>query len=112
MKQTILILTTVLTMAGNLFAYSGTPDYATLHKAIRKSVYYPGFAKKSKLQGTVMVKYEVTNEGFVKVLDMNASHSDLANYVREQLEKLNTNDLKAIGIHYARFTFRYVDRES
>jgi hypothetical protein len=112
LKQTILTLAIALALAGNLGAHSGTPDHPTLDKAIRKSVYYPAFAKKSKLQGTVMVKYEVTNDGKVKVIDMNASHSELASYVQQQLEKLSINDLKSVGLHYARFTFKYVDRES
>ncbi len=78
-----------------------------LKKEIRKSVSYPEFAMNEKLQGMVMVKYEVTDDGTITVMEMNASHAELAEYVREQMEKIVLTDTSATGIHYAKFNFRF-----
>lgn len=109
MKKITLAIALILGMgiAQNSFG-SSNPD--ELDKVIRKSMSYPAFAKNEKMQGLVLVKYAVQDDGTVRVLEMNASHSKLAQYVKDRLEGIVVADTSATGVHFAKFTFRFESR--
>ncbi len=107
MKYISLILLITLTSCSALLA-SGNPEKTALDKAILKIISYPAFAKESRIQGFVLVEFEVDVEGHVRVKQMNASHPALSEYVRTQLEKMLLKDIDSIGIHYAKFYFRHM----
>ncbi len=88
---------------------AGNEPATSLSKEIRKRVSYPAFAKMDRMQGFVMVKYQVKEDGLLQVLEMNSSHEELGVYVKNKLEKITVSDTSATGIHYARFKFRFKD---
>lgn len=108
MKQLMLIAMLLLSSLGSI---GDTPSSygEELKKEIKKKVGYPDFAKAEKLDGMVMVKFLVNEEGRVQVLEINASHDHLANYVTDRLEGIRVDDSKAKGEHFARFRFRFVE---
>jgi hypothetical protein len=107
MKKIKLILALLLLMGVAQNIHAGG-ESGELEKTIRKSVSYPDFAKSEKMHGLVLVKYEVLENGSVKVYDMNASHPDLGQYVQERLERLVFSDASATGVHYAKFNFKFL----
>lgn len=80
-----------------------------LNKEIKKNINYPEFAKEAKLHGMVMVHFVVNSDGRIEVKEINASDSDLAAYVKEQIERIEVVERAAEGDHYVKFRFRYVD---
>lgn len=85
------------------------PGLSGLKRTIKKEVNYPEFARSARIEGFVLVKYEVAADGSVSVKEMNASHDGLADYVRRRLEAISVESIMDQGIHFAKFTFRYIE---
>lgn len=107
MRQLSTLILTVLIILLNFPAHAGTNPGSEMQKLIRKEIAYPKFAKENQLHGMVMVQFEVSDEGYIRVEEMNASHRDLGVYVQEQLEKLRLDPRESSGMHFVKFTFRY-----
>lgn len=88
--------------------WAAEPGRSSLKRTIKKEVNYPEFARSERVEGFVLVKYEVDANGSVSVKEMNASHEGLADYVRTRLEAISVESDMDHGIHFAKFTFRYV----
>lgn len=90
-------------------ASAAEPGKNSLKRKIKKEVNYPEFARSERVEGFVLVKYEVDANGSVSVKEMNASHEGFAEYVRKSLEAISVESTMDHGIHFAKFTFRYVE---
>lgn len=110
MRQFRKVILTFLALFFGIYAFAGSLPGEEMQKVIRKGISYPQFAKESQLQGLVIVKFEVNEQGYVRVDEMNASHSELAQYVQSQLESMRLDPRKTSGTHFAKFTFRYEER--
>ncbi len=86
---------------------SSVPGSTSLRNEIKKQMRYPDFAKDEQRNGLVLVKYEVHSNGRIEVIHMNASDPLWAAYVQQKLESLSVEDQQQVGLHYAKFTFRY-----
>lgn len=107
MRQFRKVILTFLTLFLGVYAFAGSFPGEEMQKLIRKEITYPKFAKASQMQGLVMVKFEVNEQGYVQVKEINASHSELALYVQRELERMRHDPRKSSGTHFAKFTFRY-----
>ncbi len=85
------------------------PERSGLKRSIKKEVNYPEFARSERIEGFVLVKYEVAADGSISVKEMNASHEGLADYVRNRLEAILVESIMDQGIHFAKFTFKYIE---
>jgi hypothetical protein len=108
MKQ-LLLIAALLFVNAFVFAHSPSEDAPRLKKEIKKKISYPDFAKESKLHGEVRVHFVVKPDGNIEVKQINSSHEHLADHVIRQLEQIVVNDRQAIGDHYAKFSFRFVE---
>lgn len=93
----------------NGIAIAAEKSNEPLNKVIRKSISYPTFAKEARLHGVVLVEYRVNPTGQVTVTKINASNQRLGRHVKNELEKLVLNDNRTTGVHFAKFSFKYVD---
>jgi len=108
MKQLLLIIMLLFTSV-YLHANSASEEGRALRKEIRKKILYPEFAKENQLRGIVRVHFVVDQTGRIEVKEINASHDSLADYVIEELEKIEVIDRRDFGDHYANFRFRFVE---
>lgn len=105
MRQTVMAL--ALWAVLPITAHGGNPEAHAVEKAIRREVHYPDFARIQKLNGVVMVQYEIGWTGRISVLAMDATHPELADYVRRKMEAVRLSQEVEPGVRHARFTFRY-----
>jgi hypothetical protein len=82
-----------------------TKESAQIQHFINKAITYPDFAKSSKLEGFVLVQYQINQSGNIKVDAINGSNKQLMSYVQSQLSKLNV-PLGEIKNLYAKFIFK------
>lgn len=78
------------------------------HACLSKTVKYPEFAVKQKIEGVVAVTILFNRDGNVEIVDSFGSHPELESYVHEKLYGLHLRNCAVeINKHYnARFTFR------
>lgn len=108
MKQYILI-GLFFSLSALAMANSSIGEGSELKKKIKRTIIYPEFGKETKLHGLVMVHFVVNSEGSIEVKEINASDSDLADYVKEQLERIEKVERTSEGDHFVKFRFRYVE---
>ena len=108
MKQYILI-GLFLSLSAFAVANSSIGEGSELKKEIKRTINYPEFAKKTKLHGVVMVHFVVNSDGSIEVKEINASDSDLGEYVKGQLERIEMIERNSEGAHFVKFRFRYVE---
>jgi outer membrane biosynthesis protein TonB len=108
MKTTSTLIATLLLFISLVPARAASgPESSSLRDEIQKQMRYPDFAKNEHSSGLVLVKYEVHSDGRVEVIQMNASDSLWAGYVQQKLESLYVVDPALVGVHHAKFVFRY-----
>lgn len=80
-----------------------------LDRSIRKSISYPAFARSEKINGVVFVEFEITEHGEVEINQVNGSHKQLEDYVTGKLRKLSVKEISAVGKHFVKFNFKFVE---
>lgn len=60
----------------------------TLSEKIYESIKYPEFAFQNKIEGVVLVSFQINNDGIINVDLANASNEDLKNYVVTKLKNM------------------------
>jgi hypothetical protein len=85
------------------------PRTKTLNQELKNQISYPEFAKTEKMDGMVLVEFEVTPNGELEVTQMNFSCPQLAKYVEKKLETIRVEDLSDQGKHCVKFNFNYVE---
>jgi hypothetical protein len=99
----------VFFMAPSLACLKGQTTSANqssqIQQYINKTISYPDFAKRSGIEGFVLVKYQINQSGNLKIDAINGSNKQLMNYVQNQLCKLNV-PLGEAQNQYAKFVFK------
>jgi hypothetical protein len=108
MKTKLIIVLFWAFSFNQLFANGKSPSSPVLNKQLKK-MDYPDFGRESKLEGMVLVEFTITETGAVNINAINSSDENLESYVRQKLESLQINDLRAQGTHHVKFNFKYVD---
>ena len=109
MTRTTLTALMILVGSMGIFASPSAPRAKTLNDELKHHISFPEFAKNEKMDGLVLVEFEVSPDGTVEVTKMNASCPHLAKYVENQLEALSIEDQNALGKHFMKFNFNYVE---
>ncbi len=76
-----------------------------IEKYFKKVVEYPEFAKSEKLDGFVLVQYQITPDGNIKIEAINGSNGLLISYIQTKLSSMNV-PLGETKEMYARFIFK------
>jgi len=76
-----------------------------MHQSINKTITYPEFAKSKRLEGFVLVQYQVNSSGKIEIDAINGSDNQLISYVQKQLSSLIVTPGEA-KYHYAKFVFK------
>jgi hypothetical protein len=111
---TLAISIWILLMGTVLMANPGNPNANSysrqiLNEEIEELIQFPEFAKEQKMDGLVLVEFEINEYGKIEVTQMNASCPKLASYVENQLETLWIADPYVKGTHHFKFNFNYLE---
>lgn len=91
-----------LLLAGALFAPQMTSASASNTDLKKEILTYPENAKAKKLDGLVLVTFEVDSTGNVNILEMNASHEEFGDYVQDKLGSIQLpGDDQRIGKQFS-----------
>lgn len=106
--KALMILTAAISV--NVATAAKAPKTFSAPDEIKKSMRYPEFAKESQLQGFVAVEYNISSDGKITVLEMNASDEKLAAYVRQKLESTMISNCEYAGNYKSKFKFTFRGR--
>lgn len=101
MKKIILIAAMFLTV--NTYA---APNNGNFKSVIQKVMTYSQKALDKKIEGVVYVSFKFTEDQQLEIIEMNASHDELADMVAEKLGKMDHEDFVANKVHNCRFDFK------
>ena len=104
-----LICLTLLTAAGNVAKASNSDNPTRIEKLLKKSVAFPEFAKKEKMEGIVLVSFTVNSDGTLNVNLTNESSVALKEYVLGKLGmiKLKPGSSEEGKTYNVKFEFKF-----
>ena len=76
-----------------------------IQQYFNKAIAYPEFAKSQGLNGFVLIQYQITPSGMIKIDAINGSNSLLINYIQAKLGSLNVPLTETKNL-YAKFVFK------
>jgi outer membrane biosynthesis protein TonB len=112
MKTIIISLISLMIIsATGSFANSNTniDSPSKIEKLLKKTITFPEFAKKEKMEGVVLVSFTINNDGTLKVNLTNESSETLKKYVIEKLKsiKLLPGNREEGKTYNVKFEFKY-----
>lgn len=99
----------VISVTGNSAKATTTDNPTKVEKLLKKTIAYPDFAKKEKMEGVVLVSFTVNNDGTLSINLTNESNKVLKEYVVDRLNQIklkpeNTEKGKTFNV---KFDFKY-----
>ncbi|MFZ4401230.1 MAG: hypothetical protein ACOYO1_14425 [Bacteroidales bacterium] len=106
MKTKILAMLALLLISISSFAGN---DELNFKQSVITQIKYPEFAKTLRLEADVYISFTVNERGEIEVTQCNSISSELMDYVKKELKKINVNtDNEVIGkTFYFKFSFKY-----
>lgn len=111
MKTVKIIAIALILGFSSLTTFAGGPDAVgnpnNLRKHILQKIDYPDFARSLGVEGSVLVSFEVNKDGFINIVEINASDAILKNHVITKLRsiRLCPFDVNAGQVHNMKFNF-------
>jgi hypothetical protein len=100
----VLIVTSLFLFAGT--TYAAKPAAQCLREKFVESVKYPDFQFKTGF-GEVNLTFTVSPEGKIEIESLKATDDKLADYVKEQVEKINCADVITQYHQHFSINFRF-----
>jgi outer membrane biosynthesis protein TonB len=93
MKTIIIILISLMTIStmGNTTEVATIDSQKKIEKLLQKTIDFPDFAKKEKVEGIVLVNFTVNSDGTLNVNLTNESNEELKKYVVNKLNQIKLN---------------------
>lgn len=102
-----LISLMIISATGSFAKAANTDNPTKIEKLLKKTIAYPDFAKKEKMNGVVLVSFTVNNDGTLSVNLTNESNEALKKYVVDKLSKikLKPENIEAGASYNIKFVF-------
>lgn len=102
-----LISLMIISATGSFAKAANTDNPTKIEKLLKKTITYPDFAKKEKINGVVLVSFTVNNDGTLSVNLTNESNEALKKYVVDKLSKikLKPENIEAGASYNIKFVF-------
>ncbi|MBT3303543.1 MAG: hypothetical protein HOD63_11220 [Bacteroidetes bacterium] len=94
MKKSILVILICTLVSINFaFAVNDTEESkeSSVKQAIKLEIDYPEFAIENKIEGEVLVSFEVNKDGKIDVLRTNSVYKELEGYVIEKMKSITVH---------------------
>jgi TonB family protein len=111
--KNILRLFLILIISGMFLSspvIAGTPASecaSTLWQKFQGTIRYPEFAYKQAIQGEVTVLFTVSENGKIIVKDIRSTDTELAEYIREVISRVQCPELANAGIYDFKVKFNF-----
>lgn len=104
-----LISLMIISATGSFAKAANTDNPTKIEKLLKKTITFPEFAKKEKLEGVVLVSFTVNSDGTLSINLTNESSESLKKYVVEKLGqiKLKPGNAEEGKTYNVKFEFKY-----
>lgn len=101
MKKIVLIIAGLLLAGSTLTSAKNSPTVASklpdvIKEAINDKMDYPKYSKNNGIEGEVWMRFVVTNESKLEIIELSSTHPKLGDYVNDELKDFYIAD----GIKY------------
>lgn len=99
----------IISATGSFAKAANTDNTTKIEKLLKKTIAYPDFAKKEKMNGVVLVSFTVNSDGTLSVNLTNESSEALKKYVVDKLSKikLKPENIEAGASYNIKFVFTF-----
>ena len=91
MNAKLFTLAMIIGLLSFTTAHADEDDTAMLKQTVKQAIEYPEFAVEENLEGTVWVEFSLTEDGKIKVEQLNSDCIPLKNYVLEELDGMDAS---------------------
>lgn len=112
MKKIIFLIAGMAILAVSSIQAENAPSKASslpapLKRKIVKSIDYSGFTEQHKIEGDVLLKFALSDESTLEIIDLSATNQELGNFVKKELAsmKIKNSALKSNQTYYLKIKF-------